>query len=76
VGLDYRRYARFDMLVPRVLRLAGGRRLVRPMPGLQPSDEEYQFCKLFVVEAAIRFAEMNFDLDIEGLWTEQQRKPQ
>jgi hypothetical protein len=76
VGLDYRRYARFDMLVPHVLRLADGRRFVRPMPGLQLGDEEYQFCKLFVVEAAIHLAAMDFDLDIEGLWREQQRKPQ
>ncbi len=59
--------------------LASPRQPVEPCvsaPRLQPGDEEYQFCKLFVVEAAIRFAEMNFDLDIEGLWTEQQRKPQ
>jgi hypothetical protein len=76
VDLDYRCYARFDMLAPSVLRPAGGRRLVRPMPGLQPGDEEYQFCKLFVVEAGIRLAEVDFDLDIEGLWPEQQRKLQ
>jgi hypothetical protein len=48
----------------------------RPLPG-QIGDEEYQFCKLFVIETAIHLAEMDFDLDLEGLWYEQQeRAPQ
>lgn len=70
VGLDYRRYARFDMLVPHPFRDVDGNRTVRPVPGIQVGDEEYQFCKLFVIEAAIQLAEMDFDLDFEALFRE------
>jgi hypothetical protein len=76
VGLDYRRYARFDMLVPPVVRYLDGRRSVQPMPGLQTGDEEYQFCKLFVIEAAIHLAETDFNLDLEALRREHQRQAQ
>jgi hypothetical protein len=76
VGLDYRRYARFDMLVPRIVRFMDGHREVRTVPGLQIGGEEYQFCKLFVIEAAIHLAEMDFDLDLEGLWREHERQSQ
>jgi tetratricopeptide (TPR) repeat protein len=63
VGLDYRRYARFDMLVPAVFS-SGGERHVRPVPGLLVGEEEYQFCKLFVIESALHLAELDFDLDL------------
>jgi len=76
VGLDYRRYARFDMLVPDILHFATGRREVRPIPGLHLGDEEYQFCKLFVIEAALHLAEMDFDLDLRGLKRESQKQRQ
>jgi hypothetical protein len=76
VGLDYRRYARFDMLVPHIVRYRDGKRSVQPIPGLQAGDEEYQFCKLFVIEAAIHLAEMDFDLDLEALQREHQRQAQ
>lgn len=67
-GLDYRRYARFDMLAPGISRDEDGQREVWPGPlGLQIGDEEYQFCKLFVIEAAIHLAEMDFDLDYDLL---------
>jgi len=46
------------------------------MPGLQAGDEEYQFCKLFVIEAAIHLAEMDFDLDLEALRRDHQRQAQ
>jgi len=77
VGLDYRRYARFDMLVPHFVSFTEEHRKVFSVPGLQIGGEEYQFCKLFVIEAAIRLAEMDFDLDLEGLWNEhEERKSQ
>lgn len=68
VGLDYRRYARFHMLVPSVLHHRDGSRSLDPRPYLRVGDEEYQFCKLFVIEAAIHLAEVDFDLDLEALW--------
>jgi hypothetical protein len=74
VGLDYRRYARFEMLVPHIARFIDGHREVRPVPGLEAGDEEYQFCKQFVIEAALHLAEMDFDLDLHGLWQEHQAR--
>lgn len=74
VGLDYRRSARFDMLVPNIVHFANGQRKVRPIPGLHLGDEEYQFCKMFVIEAALHLAEMDFDLDLRDLVRESQRK--
>jgi hypothetical protein len=76
VGLDYRRYARFDMLRPRVDRFIDGHWEVHPVPGILLGDEEYEFCKLFVIEAAIHLAEMDFDLDLEALRREHQRQAQ
>ena len=67
VGLDYRRYARFDMLRPRIRCFGDWHREVQPVPGLPLGDEEYQFCKLFVIETAIQLAEMDFDLNLDDL---------
>lgn len=74
VGLDYRRYARFDMLVPRIDRYSDGHREAHPIPGLQVGAEEYQFCRQFVIETALQLAEMDFDLDLFNLWQEHQTR--
>lgn len=75
MGLDYRRYARFEMLVPPVAVFPDGSREVRPTPGLQVGDEEYQFCKQFVIETALHLAEADFDLDLRSLmWEHQSRE--
>jgi hypothetical protein len=41
-----------------------GRREVWPIPGLDVGDDEYQFCKNFVIETALYLAAMDFDLDL------------
>jgi hypothetical protein len=66
VGLDYQRYKRFQMLTPRSLHSLDGQKLrAEPFPGLQVGDEDYQFCKLFVIETAIHLAEMDLDLNVD-----------
>jgi hypothetical protein len=74
VGLNYRRYARFEMLLPRVDYFMDGHREVHPLPGFKASDEEYQFCRQFVIETALHLAEMDFDfdLDLRKVWQEHQ----
>ena len=74
MGLDYRRYARFEMLVPRIAHFADGHREVWAVPGLQVGGDEYQFCRLFVIETAVHLAEMDFDLDLPGIAREHQRR--
>jgi hypothetical protein len=67
MGLDYGRYVRLYMLTPH--------RSVPPVPGLQIGNEQYQFCKLFVIEAAIHLAETDFDLDLDSLRREHPMEP-
>jgi len=47
------------------------------VPGLRIGDQEYQFCKLFVIEAAIHLAELDFDHDLESMvqWHRMHRQP-
>jgi hypothetical protein len=73
MGLDYRRYARFELLVPHISYLSQSRQ-VRLARGLQVGDEEYQFCKHFVIETALHLAEMDFNLDLRSLWWEHRRQ--
>lgn len=66
VGIDYRKYARFAMLVPTVHRNPDGKiasihtHLVHDEFGL----DEYQFCRQFVIEAALQISALDYDLDL------------
>jgi hypothetical protein len=73
-GIDYRRYSRFYLLVPYIARFMDGRREVRSIPGLHVGDDEYQFCKQFVIESALQLAELDFDLDVLALYREHSRR--
>jgi hypothetical protein len=74
VGLDYRHYSRFEMLLPRVDYYMDGHREVHPLPGFEAGDDEYQFCRQFVIETALHLAEMDFDLDLRKIWQEHQAR--
>jgi hypothetical protein len=67
LGLDYRRYVRFTMLIPPASYSEAAGLKPDPVPGLRMGDDEYQFCKQFVIEAALHLAEMDFDLDLYRL---------
>ena len=67
MGLDYRRYARFEMLVPQIVWYMTGAREVRPIPGLVVGEDDYQWCRQFVIETALHLAEIDFDLDLPGV---------
>jgi tetratricopeptide (TPR) repeat protein len=80
VGIDYRRYARFSMLTPVIHRdLAGGVEVI-PKPGLILTKDDYEFCYQFVISAALRLAEVDFDLDLDALrrayWQAQRKNAQ
>lgn len=59
LGVDYRRYARFRALTPRVVRRAGQTQLVEHITKPELSADDVRFCYDFVVEAALKFR--NFD---------------
>jgi tetratricopeptide (TPR) repeat protein len=72
MGVNYQRYARFELLVPEVIRFVDdpGYRDVRALPGLKVGDDDYQFCKQFVVETALHLAELDFDLNLYEVYME------
>jgi hypothetical protein len=76
MGVDYQRYARFELLVPFVPYFMDGHREVRAVPGLDVGDEEYQFCKQFVIETALHLAELDFDLDLYQVYRDHQKRQQ
>lgn len=76
MGVDYQRFARFDLLVPWVLNFGDGHREVRPVPGLNVGDDEYQFCKQFVIETALHLTELDFDLDLLEVYRQHQMRQQ
>ena len=66
LGLEYRRYAKFQLFTPIVLRMTGGKyeiqRIERGSKGT-PSAEDVQFCIDFVVESAIALQEFDFEVE-------------
>lgn len=68
LGLDYRRYAKYRLLVPQIDRLPtveGARDFAITESSRIHTTEECHFCFDFVIESAIRI--QDFDFDIEKL---------
>jgi len=67
LGLDYRRYARFRLLTPIILRTTGGYNIQRIQRGSRgtPTPEDVQFCISFVIESALVLQEFEFALEKE-----------
>lgn len=65
LGVDLRRYGRFRLLTPRVSRASGGgRRFVVRESDPAPTDEDFEFCRDFVISTALHLAEFDFDRDL------------
>jgi hypothetical protein len=66
IGVDLRRLSRFRMLTPRVTRYAMGHRGTHEPARKAPrTDEDFNYCRDFVVNTAIHLAEFDFDVDPE-----------
>lgn len=65
LGLDYRRYARFGLLTPYVLKTTGGYQIQRIQRGSRgiPCPEDVQFCIDFTIESALALQEFDFALE-------------
>jgi len=65
LGLDYRRYARFRLLTPFVLKLGEKYQIQRIKRGSagSPNAEDIQFCIDFVIESAMALQEFDFSLE-------------
>ena len=63
LGLDYRRYVKFNELVPKVVWMLDGSVHVLERSNLLRTEEDCRFCFDFVIEAAIRLQEFDFELE-------------
>jgi hypothetical protein len=65
-GFDYRRYVRFRLLTPIILRIPGGKYQIQWIShGLSktPKPDDAQFCIDFVIESAIVLQEFDFEIE-------------
>lgn len=62
LGLDYRRYAKFKLLTPIVLRIPGGNYQIQRVRQNIKTKEDVQFCIDFVIESAIALQEFDFEV--------------
>jgi len=61
LGLDYRRYAKFRLLTPFVIRFIGGKYDVQRIKRKEElTKEEIHFCINFVIESAVMLQEFDF----------------
>lgn len=63
LGIDYRKYSKFQIYTPHVARVVGGTYYASEIQHINnPTKEDAQFCIDFVVEAAIRLQEFDYDV--------------
>lgn len=65
LGIDYRRYIEFDILTPQ-MKIYAGRQITYLMTKAQENltEQDYQTCKRFVIEAALQAAKADAALNI------------
>lgn len=69
LGLDYRKYSRFRLLTPDVLRFIDGTRKlqwVRDNSASQGRPDDMSFCVEFVIESALRLQDFDYDIGSAG----------
>jgi hypothetical protein len=65
LGIDYVQYLRFQAITPSVFRTADDTRHVVHAPTYAPRDEDFDWCRQFVITVALRLAEVEVnDQDI------------
>ena len=57
LGLDYRQFARFRQLTPSIVYFMDGHSERRTGTGYTPTSADFEFCRQFVITAALRIAE-------------------
>lgn len=63
IGIDMRRYGRFMALTPVITRTLDGTRHLSERPGVRRSDEDFRFCRDFVIATAIHLGEVDYEFD-------------
>ena len=62
LGLDYRRYTKFQLLTPYVIQTGDGNYHCSAKRSEKPLIEEYEFCYNFVIDSAIRLQDFDFEV--------------
>ena len=57
LGIDFRQFARFTQLMPSIGYYADGHSERHTPPGYAPTSTDFEFCRQFVITAALRIAE-------------------
>lgn len=70
LGVDLRRYGRFEGLTPSISYSIGGSRHVTERPGLSWDTDDFEFCRDFVIATALHLAEFDYDINY---WADRQR---
>ena len=62
LGIDYRRYVKFQLLTPKVKKSDGTHEICRrkEVSRVAPTMEDVQFCINFVIESAITLQKFDF----------------
>lgn len=64
LGIDYRRYSKFSLLTPNILKTRDGKRhIYESQQQLVANKENVQFCIEFVVETALKLQEFDYNLN-------------
>lgn len=71
LGTDYWQFDRFEKLTPTRVYYIDGHVEVREPPGYAPSQEEFGFCRQFIISAALRMAEAEAH-EVPPSWTSKQ----
>lgn len=62
-GIDYKKFSKFKLLTPNVIRFIGGNRKAEIYGEKKWSKENCQFCIDFVIESSLKLQEFDFDIN-------------
>jgi hypothetical protein len=68
LGVDLRRYGKFKSLMPTVFYNVLGGRSAIDRPGIVRRDQDFEFCRDFIISTAIHLAEFDYDFDLYELY--------
>jgi hypothetical protein len=68
-GIDYRQLVRFELLTPGITVHVDDHRERHVMQGYAPTQEEFDYCRQFVVTVALRLSELDVHATLPAWWT-------
>jgi hypothetical protein len=69
LGIDYRQLVRFQLLTPGISVHVDDHRVRHVMEGYAPTQEEFEYCRQFVVTVALRLSELDVHAAMPAWWT-------